>query len=45
MAKPTAADGHVLGAYENHPADAHAGIVVVEEIFGVNAHIRSVVHV
>lgn len=43
MTKLTAADGHVLGAYENHPADAHAGIVVVQEIFGVNGHIRSVV--
>ncbi|MEQ8718701.1 MAG: dienelactone hydrolase family protein [Acidimicrobiales bacterium] len=45
MTELTAADGHVLGAYENHPADALAGIVVIQEIFGVNAHIRSVVDV
>ena len=38
-----AADGHSLGAYR---ADAHGpargGIVVLQEIFGVNAHIRAV---
>jgi carboxymethylenebutenolidase len=39
----TAADGHELDAYEVHPDGAAASIVVVQEIFGVNAHIRSVV--
>ncbi len=38
-----AADGHSFGAYVAHPADEPiAGLVVVQEIFGVNAHIRSV---
>ena len=39
----TALDGHKLGAYVARPAgDPIAGLVVVQEIFGVNAHIRSV---
>lgn len=39
----TAADGHVLGAYLAKPAgEPLAGLVVVQEIFGVNEHIRSV---
>lgn len=39
----TAADGHTLGAYLAEPAGAPAGaLVVVQEIFGVNSHIRSV---
>jgi len=39
----TALDGHKLGAYIARPAgDPIAGLVVVQEIFGVNAHIRSV---
>jgi carboxymethylenebutenolidase len=39
----TAADGHQLSAYVAHPeAEPKAGLVVVQEIFGVNAHIRSV---
>ena len=41
--KLTAADGHQLGAYvaeSNGPA--LAAVVVVQEIFGVNRHIRSV---
>jgi carboxymethylenebutenolidase len=38
-----AADGHELGAYVARPAsEPIAGLVVVQEIFGVNAHIRSV---
>lgn len=38
-----AADGHELGAYVSYPAgEPIAGLVVVQEIFGVNAHIRSV---
>ena len=38
-----AADGHELGAYVARPADQPlAGLVVVQEIFGVNAHIRMV---
>lgn len=39
----TSADGHVFDGYENRPDDAVAAIVVVQEIFGVNAHIRDVV--
>ena len=38
-----AADGHVLSAYTAGRDDAAAAIVIVQEIFGVNAHIRSVV--
>jgi carboxymethylenebutenolidase len=39
----TATDGHVLGAYVAKPAgEPVAGLVVVQEIFGVNEHIRSV---
>jgi carboxymethylenebutenolidase len=43
MTRLTARDGHELDAYEIHPEGASASIVVVQEIFGVNAHIRSVV--
>lgn len=39
----TALDAHQLAAYEAHPDGATASVVVVQEIFGVNAHIRSVV--
>ena len=39
----TASDGHVLSAYQAAPAEAPIGsIVVLQEIFGVNAHIRSI---
>lgn len=38
----TAADGHRLGAYRADPAATNGGIVIVQEIFGVNSHIRSV---
>src|SRR5262245_31026307 len=39
----TASDGHRLGAYRADPSGApRAGIVVIQEIFGVNNHIRSV---
>jgi carboxymethylenebutenolidase len=38
-----AEDGHAFGAYEAKPAGkARGGIVLIQEIFGVNAHIRSV---
>jgi carboxymethylenebutenolidase len=38
-----AKDGHAFGAYEAKPAGkARGGIVLIQEIFGVNAHIRSV---
>ena len=41
--KVKADDGHELGAYVAKPAGAPiAALVVVQEIFGVNAHIRSV---
>ncbi len=39
----TAADKHQLGAYRADPAGAPKGaLVVVQEIFGVNSHVRSV---
>src|SRR5580704_11179708 len=38
-----ATDGHAFSTYVAHPAtDPIAGLVVLQEIFGVNAHIRSV---
>jgi carboxymethylenebutenolidase len=40
----TAADGHQLGAYRADPAGTpKGGLVVIQEIFGVNAHIRELV--
>jgi len=43
MIELTAADGHKLGAYRADPAGSPRGaIVVIQEIFGVNSHIRSV---
>lgn len=39
-----AADGHTFGLYEAVPeAEPRGGVVVIQEIFGVNAHIREVV--
>ena len=39
-----AADGHSLSAYRADPAGrARGAIVVIQEIFGVNSHIRSIV--
>ena len=40
----TAADGHRFGAYEKTPSsgEVRGGLVVVQEIFGVNDHIRQV---
>ena len=39
----SAADGHSFNAYVARPAgEPAAGLVVLQEIFGVNAHIRSV---
>ncbi|MGH8736598.1 MAG: dienelactone hydrolase family protein [Burkholderiales bacterium] len=39
----TAADGHKLAAYRADPAGTPRGaVVVIQEIFGVNSHIRSV---
>ena len=43
MTKLTADDGHAFDVYEVRPDDAAAAIVVIQEIFGVNEHIRSVV--
>ncbi len=37
----SAADGHRLGAWRTGPAQAARGLVVVQEIFGVNSHIRA----
>ena len=40
----TAADGHRFAAYQALPdGEPQAGVVVIQEIFGVNPHIRSVV--
>ena len=38
----TAADGHRLAAYATGPRDARRGLVVAQEIFGVNRHMRRV---
>ncbi len=38
----TAADGHSVSAWRDGPDDATRGLVVVQEIFGVNHHIRTV---
>lgn len=39
----TAADGHRIGAWQADPdGRPRGGLVVIQEIFGVNAHIRSV---
>ncbi len=38
----TAADGHKLSAWQTGPADARHGLVVIQEIFGVNNHMRNV---
>ena len=38
----TAADGHRLSAWRAGPADARRALVVVQEIFGVNRHMRRV---
>jgi carboxymethylenebutenolidase len=37
-----AADGHRLSAYRSGPEQAHKALVVVQEIFGVNRHMRRV---
>nr|WP_137125802.1 dienelactone hydrolase family protein [Roseomonas sp. HF4] len=42
MISLTAADGHRLTAYRAGPQDAPRALVVAQEIFGVNRHIRSV---
>ena len=42
MIELKAADGHTLEAYAAGPADAKHGLVVVQEIFGVNHHMRHV---
>jgi carboxymethylenebutenolidase len=43
MVQGTAADGHGLGIYRADPAGAPRGAVVIaQEIFGVNSHIRAV---
>lgn len=40
--KLMAADRHTLSAYSAGPADGGRGLVVVQEIFGVNRHMRGV---
>lgn len=39
----TASDGHTLSAYVAGKPDAKFSVVIIQEIFGVNSHIRSVV--
>ena len=41
MVTLTASDGHTFGAYRSGPAGARRGLVLVQEIFGVNHHIRN----
>lgn len=42
--KLTASDGHTLDAYQAFPeGEARGGVVIIQEIFGVNHHIRAVV--
>src|SRR5256886_17438586 len=44
MIELTASDGHKLSAYRAEPkGKPRGGLIVVQEIFGVNGHIRSVV--
>src|SRR3954447_17219593 len=44
MIELTASDGHKLAAYRADPtAKARGAVVVIQEIFGVNSHIKSVV--
>ena len=43
IVKLTAADGHHLNAYKAGPANAAHGLVVIQEIFGCNIHIRNMV--
>jgi carboxymethylenebutenolidase len=39
----TAADGHTFGAYKSSPAGkAKGGVVILQEIFGINSHIQHV---
>lgn len=42
MIELTAGDGHKLGAYQAGPDGAAKGLVIVQEIFGVNGHMRNV---
>jgi len=39
----TADDGHKLSAYVAGSPDAPSSVVIIQEVFGVNSHIRSVV--
>ena len=43
MPELVAADGHRFDTYEQRPEAARASIVIAQEIFGVNPHIRDVV--
>ena len=42
MLQLTAADGHAFSAFEAGNVNAPRGLVVVQEIFGVNGHMRAV---
>ena len=42
MIELSASDGHTLGAYKAEPSGSpKGGVVVIQEIFGVNQHIRN----
>jgi carboxymethylenebutenolidase len=43
MTTLTASDGHSFDVYEVRPDGTRAAVVVIQEIFGVNEHIRSIV--
>lgn len=43
LVRVQASDGHELDAYEVYPPGARGAVVVVQEIFGVNPHICSMV--
>jgi len=42
MIELAAADGHRFAAYRAGPENARAGLLVIQEIFGVNRHMRQV---
>ena len=40
----TAGDGHAFAAYRARPAgETRGGLVVIQEIFGINGHMREIV--
>ena len=46
MMKLSTEDGHTLdAAVAGDPSTAHGGVVVLQEIFGLNAHVLSLIHI